>query len=128
MKPQILVVDDDPQVLKLFGKILEDGGYAARLVSSGDQVMPLLQREPFDLVVLDLSMPPPDGFELLKRLRSSMPGLLILVTSGYMHGALLKAAQLLGAAGTLPKTDAPRHLLEAVANLLPKHPRSKRER
>ncbi len=123
MKRRVLVVDDDPQVLKLFGKILEKGGYSTHLVSTGQQVMPLLSREAFDLLVLDLSMPPPDGFELLKQLRSSMPGLRILVTSGYMQGALLKAARLLGAAATLAKTDAPTQLLKSVDDLLREHPR-----
>src|SRR5579862_8531371 len=122
VKPHILVVDDDPQILKLFGTILDKGGYSVVLASSGAHVMELLQAEAFDAIVLDLSMPRPDGFELLKTLRSSMPGLRILVTSGYMQGAFLTAAELLGAASTLSKTDAPVRLLAAVDNLLRKHP------
>src|SRR5579872_3881901 len=118
MASRILVVDDDPQILKLFGRILERGGYSVRRVSSGQEVMPVLHAEPCDLVVLDLSMPEPDGFELLKALRAKMPGLRILVISGYLQGKLLKAAELLGATATLPKTDAPQALLETVNRLL----------
>jgi CheY-like chemotaxis protein len=118
MKPRVLVVDDDPQVLKLFVTILEKGGYAVLSTDSGGDVMQLLRREALDLVVLDLNMPPPDGFELLKQLRSSMPGLRILVTSGYLGGALLKAAELLGATATLPKADAPGNLIDLARYLV----------
>ena len=124
MKPRVLIVDDDPQVLKLFARILDKGGYEVTSAPSGKDVMQTLQRSVFDVVVLDLSMPPPDGFELLKQLRSSMPGLRVLVTSGFIQGALLKAAELLGARATLAKTDAPARLLAAVDNLLRKHPRT----
>ena len=116
--PRILVVDDDPQVLGLFGRILEKGGYSVRLVSSGNRFLEALGEEAFDLVVMDLSMPQPDGFELLKRLKTDMPELKILAVSGYLPGSLLRAAGLLGAAFTLPKADAPRKLLESVERLL----------
>src|SRR5579862_7171119 len=114
MGPRILVVDDDPQILKLFGKTLERHGYSVRLLSSGRAVIPALQEEKFDLLVMDLSMPKPDGFELLKILRAEMPGQRILVVSGAMPRSLLKAAELLGATATLSKTDAPKMLAEKV--------------
>lgn len=119
---RILVVDDDPQVLSLFGRILEKGGYSVRLVSSGNRFLEALGEEPFDLVVMDLSMPQPDGFELLKRLKTEMPGLKVLAVSGYLPGSLLRAAGLLGAAFTLAKADAPKKLLESVQRLLAADP------
>jgi CheY-like chemotaxis protein len=123
-RPRILVVDDDPQVLKLFGTILRKGPYSVILLSGGDRVIPTLRESRFDLLVMDLSMPEPDGFDLLKRLRSEMPGLRILVVSGYLGGRLLKAAELLGAASTLSKTEAPAKLLDTVERLLGKYPRA----
>ena len=119
----ILIADDEPQVLNLFTRLLTRGGYSVTAVDSGTSALKVLGDQPVDLLVLDLSMPPPDGFELLKRLRTSMPGLRILVTSGFMQGTLLKAAELLGATATLAKTDAPIHLLETVDHLLRKRPK-----
>ncbi len=118
MEPRILVVDDDPQVLRLFAKILTNGGYVVRTESSGKTALESLEASPVDLVVLDLSMPAPDGFEILKALRKQRPGLRILVTSGFMGGALLEAAELLGATGTINKGDATRLLLQKVNLLL----------
>jgi len=119
MESRILVIDDDPQVLKLFSKMLIRGGYAVRAANSGKGVMKALDTGgPFDLVVLDLSMPPPDGFETLKTLHANRPGLRILVVSGFLEGALLEASELLGATASLNKEDAPEMLLQTVNDLL----------
>ena len=76
--------------------------------NSGASALDILKTAaPIDLMVLDLSMPKPDGFEVLKAVRSKWPGLRILVISGWMDGALLKSAKILGATFALGKTDAP---------------------
>jgi CheY-like chemotaxis protein len=116
---RILVVDDDPQILKLFSWILTEGGYTVVAESSGKSALQALEGAgPVDLMVLDLSMPEPDGFEILKAMRAKRPGLRILVTSGFLGGALLKASEMLGATASLDKTSAPSMLLETVNNLL----------
>lgn len=119
---RILVVDDDPQILKLFDRLLEKRGYSVRLLSSGADVIRTLRKDAFDLLVMDLSMPEPDGFELLKKIRKDMPGLRMLIVSGYLNGVLLQAASLLGAAATLEKNQAPALLVETVERLLGKYP------
>jgi CheY-like chemotaxis protein len=119
MALRLLVVDDDPQVLKLFSQLLTKGGYEVRTESSSEKALEAVaQSSPFDLVVLDLSMPAPDGFEVLKALRTLRPGMRVLVVSGYLGGALLEAAELLGATATLNKINAPRMLLSTVSQLL----------
>jgi len=117
-RSHVLIADDEPQVLKLFARILSQGGFSVTAVDSGDAAIKVLQTAPVDLLVLDLNMPPPDGFELLKSLRTKRPGLRILVISGYMQGALLQASELLGATASLSKSDAPKLLLQTVKMLL----------
>jgi CheY-like chemotaxis protein len=119
VQSRILIVDDDPQVLKLFTKLLTQSGYSVQTEISGQNAIEAMKRDgPFDLVVLDLSMPEPDGFATLKQLRAVRPGLRILVTSGFMGGALLEASELLGATSSLNKAEAPEHLVQKVADLL----------
>jgi len=118
----ILVIDDDLAVLKFFGTILEDAGYSVQLCHSGGDAKKLLRQTPIDLVVLDLNMPEPDGFDLLKELRAAMPGLRIVVVSGYLDGALLTAAKWLGATAVLSKSDAPGMLVKTVNDILQKFP------
>jgi CheY-like chemotaxis protein len=117
-KSHILVVDDDPKVLKLFSRILNKGGYAVTETNRSSQAVRILGEKPVDLMVLDLDMPEPDGFDVLKALKRERPGLRILVVSGYMQGGLLRASELLGATAALAKADAPKSLLKTVGQIL----------
>lgn len=119
-RPHIVVVDDDPNVLGLFSELLSKSGFAVTAVASSSTVLEILRDQAIDLLILDLNMPEPDGFELLKMVRQVMPGLPMLVISGYMQGALLKTAELLGATASLDKTDAPKALVKTVKALLRK--------
>jgi CheY-like chemotaxis protein len=105
--------------LKLFAKILAKGGYSVRIENSGVRAIEALDEgNPVDLMVLDLSMPERDGFDILRVLQKERPGLRVLVTSGAMGGVLLKASKFLGATAILNKTDAPKMLLPTVNRLL----------
>jgi len=114
----ILVVEDDPQVLKLLVGYWLERVFSVVSVDSGTAAVKVLQNQPIDLLVLDLSMPEPDSFDLLKALRVTRPDLKILVVSGYMQGALLKASEILGATASLPKVEAPKSLLKTVVAML----------
>jgi two-component system OmpR family response regulator len=116
----LMIVDDDPQIRRLFALLLERAGYAVAAFGSGAEALRWLDTdEPVDLVVLDLDMPTITGFDLLRALRYHRRSeLRVLVVSGCMEGALLKPAQLLGAAAGLSKLDAPRRLVAMVCELL----------
>jgi CheY-like chemotaxis protein len=116
--PCILVVDDDRQVRGLFKSILERGGFSVLLAKSGNAALDVLRTSAVSVIVLDLNMPGVDGFEVLKFLRSHAPGVRILVISGFLKGALLDAASVLGADATLNKTEAPTRLLATVNELM----------
>ena len=68
-KGHVLVVDDDPDVRVLLEQELVAAGYRVRTASGGAQALELLRRERPSAMILDLMMPPPDGFEVLYRLR-----------------------------------------------------------
>ena len=114
---KILVVDDDPQVREVMAELLESAGYSVSRAKSGREAIESLHRGRFDVMVLDLEMPDLDGFDVLKVTRSEFTGLKVLVVSGYLDGGLLKAAECLGAAATLNKTQAPRSLVKMVRRL-----------
>jgi len=116
---RILVIDDDPHVGKLFVKSLQNAGYTVDLAGSGRDGLRMATAEVFDVIVLDLSMPEPDGFEVLAKLKakqaSSPP---VVMVSGWMGESLLRAAEHLGAAASLSKAEGPRRLIEIVADVL----------
>jgi two-component system alkaline phosphatase synthesis response regulator PhoP len=70
MPQTILVVDDDPGVLRVVEINLTQEGHQVRAASNGEEALASVARERPDLVVLDVMMPRMDGFETLKRLRA----------------------------------------------------------
>jgi CheY-like chemotaxis protein len=114
----ILLVDDDLQVVKFLKKTLEAGGYAVTATTSGQEALTRLRQEPPDLLIHDLNMPEPDGFDLLKIARSEFPYLRVLAISGYLKGALLDAAKIVGATATLEKPLTAEKLLSKVREML----------
>jgi putative two-component system response regulator len=68
-RARILIVDDEPANVVLLERLLERAGYEC-VVSTSDsaQVLPLCTQRPPDLVLLDLHMPTPDGFEVMRQL------------------------------------------------------------
>ena len=116
--PHILLVDDDRQVVRYLKKALEAGGYTVTAVTSGKQAIAAIRKRLPDLLILDLNMPEPDGFDLLKSERSKFPYLRALAISGYLEGALLEAAKIFGANATLEKPIQAGVLVAKVRELL----------
>ncbi len=81
MPPTILVVDDEPQIVKVLRGYLEQAGF--RVITAGDGPAALAQhkREQPDLVLLDLNLPGLDGLDVARRLRAVSPVPIIMVTA-----------------------------------------------
>ncbi|NIN33602.1 MAG: response regulator, partial [Gammaproteobacteria bacterium] len=68
-KAIILIVDDNPQNLKVLGNILREDGYVPVVAQNGPQALEFVQREKPDLILLDIMMPEMDGYEVCKKLK-----------------------------------------------------------
>lgn len=80
-KRLILVVDDEPAIVRLTRATLQADGYAVITADRGAQAIDLLSEEHPDLVLLDLMMPEMDGFETLRRMRSITSVPVIMLTA-----------------------------------------------
>lgn len=69
--PLILLVDDEPQNLKLLSVILADQGFSLAVATSGERGLAQAERRVPDLILLDALMPGIDGFEVCRRLKAS---------------------------------------------------------
>ncbi len=70
MDPNILVVDDTPDSLRLLVGMLTGKGYKVRPAPSGAYALTTVQKELPDLILLDIMMPEMDGFEVCRRLKA----------------------------------------------------------
>ncbi len=86
MSSKVLVVDDDPFLLRNLEVLLSREGYSVRGASSGEEALSLLTDDPADLVVLDLGLPGIDGITTCRRLRSRwhMPVLMLTARTDAM--------------------------------------------
>ncbi len=82
----ILVVDDEPSILKALQGILEDEGYEILLADSGEEALGIVREKPVDLVFLDIWLPGRDGVEVLKETKETHPNLPVIMMSG--HGTI----------------------------------------
>jgi two-component system invasion response regulator UvrY len=117
---RVLIVDDHPGVRRSLRAVLDRALVAEVFGEAGGraEALDLVTREPWDLVLLDLSLPDGNGLETLRQIRDLRPALPVLVTSMHpesQYGAAVRAA---GAAGYLPKGGDPQTLADAVRRVL----------
>lgn len=79
---KILLVDDDPKLLKLLEDTLSTIGYTTISVNDGKKALHRLEQESFNLVITDISMPEMDGFELLEKIRTKHSRLPVIFITG----------------------------------------------
>jgi DNA-binding response OmpR family regulator len=81
MSTRILLVDDEQPIQTLLSFPLQRDGYEVVPVSDGSEALARFEREPFDLVVLDLMLPRMDGLEVCRRLRARSSVPIIMLTA-----------------------------------------------
>ena len=77
----MLVVDDEPPIVRLVQLRLEADGMQVRTAHRGEDALAILDDEPVDLVVLDVTMPGMDGFETLRHIRSRSTVPVVMLTA-----------------------------------------------
>jgi two-component system, NtrC family, nitrogen regulation response regulator NtrX len=118
MKARILVIDDEAEIRRSVRMILEYEGYDVQEASSGPEGLALIEREPPDLVFLDIKMPGLDGLEALQKIRQVNDALPVVMISG--HGTVSTAVEAtkLGAFDFIEKPLASERVLVTIRNAL----------
>ena len=120
MKPNIYVVEDDPDISRLVRHHLEGAGFAIRLFPTGHSVIPESERSRPALFVLDIMVPGKDGLELCRQIRQTqslapIPVIFLTAKSGEADRVL---GLELGADDYIPKPFSPRELVARVKAVL----------
>ena len=110
----ILVVDDDPEILRYIRNTLEDVGYEVALTANPEEVSDLIREKRPSLVLLDLVLPGSDGIELLRSV-PELTDIPVIFISGYGRDETIARALGSGAADYIVKPFSPTELCARVS-------------
>ncbi len=121
MKARILLVDDEPDVLTILSKRLEDAGFLTMRASDGNEGLRITQEEKPDLVLLDIMMPKKDGFSMLRDLQSQeeLRGIPVIMLSAKSETGSLLESQQMGAMDYMVKPVDFDELLKYIRKYTP---------
>jgi two-component system, NarL family, invasion response regulator UvrY len=117
---RIMLVDDHPIVRRGLSDILAQAFPHAAIheVGVGSEAIALSRAHPWDIVILDLTLPDGSGLDVLKRIREAQVRLPVLILSMHMPDQFARRAVAAGASGYLTKDTADEELVAAVTRLL----------
>lgn len=119
-KNRVLVVDDDPEVVKVIRIYLKTAGLEANIASSGKEAIKAIDEMEVDAVILDLHMPGMDGFEVCKWIRVDKGNrtIPIIAITGYTSEEKKKKILASGADAYLTKPIDMSKMVELVRRLI----------
>jgi two-component system chemotaxis response regulator CheY len=118
--PSVLIVDDDPFIRKLIATTLEDvAGFELEEAGDGVEAVEVAERQPPEMVFLDIDMPRMDGLEVCRRLRAdpATASATIVILTAAAGDAAEREAEGAGADLFLTKPFSPLELLRLVDDL-----------
>jgi signal transduction histidine kinase/ActR/RegA family two-component response regulator len=118
---RVLIVDDDPMILKLCAATLQKAGYRVQTASTAAEALDSFKaaaREPFRLVVSDVTMPRMTGLDLARRLRREGANVGVVFMSGQGSSGIPEEELADGSIEFLPKPFRPEGLLSAVRSAI----------
>ena len=99
----ILLVDDEPEVLRLFKRILSAESALILAAQSGAEALEIARQTPLDLVILDVKLPDVSGTEVLRRIRKIDAGVPVIMVTSYGSVETVRTSMKLGAFDYLTK-------------------------
>jgi len=113
---KILMVDDDPSLVKIISFLLKDEGYDVVTAGTGPEALQILSQQWVDMVILDIMLPRIDGFEICRRVRETNRVPIIMLSARGSTEDRVRGL-LDGADDYLPKPCEPAELLARVKAL-----------
>lgn len=120
VRPKILVVDDDPLILKIISRMLESESYELVFAKNGIEALTMLRKMRPDLILLDFVMPDMDGLETLQRLKN-MPHLVsvpVIMVTGKSEGDVVVNSIKAGARSFMVKPFNQNTLITKITQVL----------
>jgi two-component system, OmpR family, phosphate regulon response regulator OmpR len=119
---RLLVVDDDPKLRDLLNRYLTAQQFDVGLAIDGASMNRLLQKETWDLIILDLMLPGEDGLSIMRRLRGANVRIPVIILTAKGDDVDRIVGLEMGADDYLPKPFNPRELLARINAVLRRQP------
>jgi len=118
---KVLIVDDHSIVRRGLTELLgqQPDLCICAAVGSAEEALGIIEGQPVDLAVVDISLGRMDGIELTRELKRKHPEILVLILSMHDESLYGERARRAGAAGFVAKQDGGDALLEAISRILP---------
>lgn len=113
-KTKILVIDDEDVIRRSYARALAGEHCKVDVVAGGKDALQLMERRPFDVVLLDLLMPGMDGMTVLKNIKKNWPDSEVIIITGNPALESAKEAVTLGAYDYLAKPVGPHEVIDAA--------------
>ena len=117
-KKRILLVDDEPAVLGICGRMLERIGQSAETAGNVEDALALIRKASFDLLIEDVMLPDGSGLTVAAEFRKLYPKNPIIVITGSPHADSREESKKLGATAYLVKPFEPGLFVETVEKAL----------
>lgn len=114
----ILIIDDEIGICLIMSKFLTKNGYKTSIAESGEAAFELLKLQKFDLVLSDFRLEDTNGREILIKIKSDYPSVIVIIVSGFGDPNLAAELIKMGAYDFINKPIYPNVILEAVKNAL----------
>ena len=106
--PDVMVIDDEMALAKLFQQVLNSAGCNVDIATSSDEAIEKITyrgiiERPYDIIFLDLIVPPQHGPTILKHIRDVMPEVPVVIVTGYPDSEKVKEAMRYGFFGLVKK-------------------------
>ncbi|MBA7696609.1 Transcriptional regulatory protein ZraR [subsurface metagenome] len=114
----ILLVDDEANVRTVFSDVLKRAGYQVKAVEDGHEAIKEVEKNTYNLVLVDLRMPKMDGIEVLENIKKRKPELPVIIYTGYGSVTTAVEAMRKGASDYLNKPFSPEELKLVIKKAL----------
>jgi two-component system cell cycle response regulator CpdR len=115
---RILLAEDDSSLRRFLTRALQRAGHEVAAVGRGSAALPLLNQDPYDLLLTDIVMPGMDGIELAEEASKIVPGMRVMFITGFAAVALNRKDESLTGVKVLSKPFHLRDLVEEIDRVL----------
>jgi CheY-like chemotaxis protein len=113
-KKKILLVDDEPDLLKIISFTIDSWGYEVITATNGREAIDVVKAQKPDIIILDYLMPEMDGISALKEIRKIDAGVPVIILTAHTDGVALKDIKNLKVSAFIPKLSADYMLKTAI--------------